>query len=89
MEIRKAGLVADLKPIEYTNERIVVQDVEIIVHTLMGEFISWYCDFGYIKYEPEDAMSGSARVNALGFNIPEAFSGDTNWDVGFACVSDF
>lgn len=73
----------------YTNTRVNAQGVDIIIHTLMDEFISWYSDFGYLKFDDYHPMFGAARVNSIPHNVPEYQSGDTNWDVGMACVFDY
>lgn len=74
----------------YTDTYTVVQGVPINIHTIFNEFIGWYSVFGSIKFEPDmGTVYGSARVNSLPAQVPEYQDGDTNWDVGFACVFDY
>lgn len=73
----------------YTDTPVTVQSVEITIHTIMDEFISWYSNFGALKFDDYHPMFGDARVNSIPHNVPEYQSGDTNWDVGMACIFDY
>ena len=74
---------------DYTNTNTQIQDFDVIIHTLFDEFISWYSRLGYLKFEPDDSMVGPARVYTVPHNIPDYQSGQTNWEVGMACVFDY
>lgn len=76
-------------PKHYTNIQTEVQGVEVIIHTNEPDMISWWGPLGYMKFEPDDPMFGLARVNSMAPNIPDYQNGQTNWDVGFACIFDY
>lgn len=76
------------KPV-YTNVQTEIQGVEVIIHTIGTDTVTWWGPLGYMKFEPDDPMFGAARVYSLSPQIPEYQNGDTNWDVGMACIFDY
>ncbi len=79
----------DIIGLNWTNTYKTFHDDTVCIHTLHEDMISWHSLFGSMKFEPDDPMFGPARVNSMSHQIPDYQDGQTNWDVGFACVFDY